>query len=119
MNTILVEIDHIVQKIVEHYSPEAIILFGSLASEQYGIDSDIDLLVIKKTSKKPIWRRVEVRKIVKSDFPIDIIVITPEEFLRLKQSRSPFLSEILKTGKILYEKDTSKNSHLLEMDEIR
>jgi len=110
------EIQQIVERIVKFYSPEAIILFGSAVKGEIHPNSDIDLMVIKKTSKKPIWRRVEARKIAKAEVPIDIIVLTPEEFIKLKQSRSPFLMEIIDSGKILYEKEHPQNSHLFKMD---
>ncbi len=112
------EIERIVEKLISAYLPEMIILFGSYANERYRVDSDVDLLIVKRTRKKPIWRRVEVRKIIDTNIPMDIIVLTPEEFLQLKNSKSGFLLEILKTGKILYEKSPHKNTHLFKMNEV-
>jgi predicted nucleotidyltransferase len=50
------EMQRIVTQISHKYSPEKIILFGSLASGRAADASDIDLLVIKKTDKNP-WQR--------------------------------------------------------------
>ena len=44
----------IVKKIVFGYSPQKIILFGSLAHGTPTKDSDVDLLIIKDTDYRPI-----------------------------------------------------------------
>ena len=49
-------IQDIVQRIVAGYSPQKIILFGSYAYGEPDEDSDIDLLTIKDTNKRPIER---------------------------------------------------------------
>ncbi len=97
------KIKSIVEKLIKFYKPDLILLFGSAANETISEDSDVDLLIVKETKKHPIWRRVEVRKIIKADLPMDIIVLTPDEFQKLKQSGSMFIKDILKNGKILYE----------------
>lgn len=99
------KISGIVSKIVKFYKPELIILFGSFANNNYTKDSDLDLLVVKNTRKHPLWRRVEVRKIIQTDIPVDIVVFTPSEFARLRKSGSAFIEEILKEGKILYQRE--------------
>lgn len=98
------KIPGIVSKIVKFYKPELIILFGSFANNNYTEDSDLDLLVVKSTRKRPLWRRVEVRKMIQTDIPIDIIVFTPAEFVQLRESGSTFIEEILKNGEILYQR---------------
>lgn len=98
------KIPGIVSKIVEFYKPELIILFGSFANNNYTEDSDLDLLVVKNTRKRPLWRRVEVRKMIRRDIPIDIIVFTPAEFMQLRESGSAFIEEILKNGEVLYQR---------------
>ncbi len=100
------KIKSIVEKLINFYKPDLILLFGSAANEIISEDSDVDLLIVKETEKHPIWRRVEVRKIIKADLPMDIIVLTPDEFQELKQSGSMFIKDILKNGKILYEKES-------------
>jgi predicted nucleotidyltransferase len=51
------ELQQIVQRIVEIYVPDKIILFGSYAYGQPGPDSDCDLLIIKDSTARPIDRR--------------------------------------------------------------
>ena len=52
-------IREIVDKIRREYRPERIVLFGSYANGNPGPDSDIDLLIVKETSDRPIDRRLE------------------------------------------------------------
>ena len=93
-----------VDKLKKSYKPDLIILFGSRAAKDFNQDSDFDLLVVKNTRKRPIWRRVDVRRILSAEVPLDVIVYTPSEFKQLKESGSAFLKQILKEGKIIYEK---------------
>ena len=52
------------QRIVAGYAPEAIILFGSHAYGTPHEDSDIDLLIIKQTEKRPIDRASDIRQLL-------------------------------------------------------
>jgi len=97
-------LNNFVNKLKRSYKPELIILFGSVARGDFSLDSDIDLLIVKNTRKRPLWRRVDVRKILSTEIPVDIIVYTPHEFKMLKESGSVFLKQILEEGKIIYEK---------------
>ena len=54
----------IVEKIKEDYQPDKIIFFGPYAYRKPTEDSDIDLLIVKRTNQRPIDRRVKVRKLV-------------------------------------------------------
>jgi uncharacterized protein len=98
------ELSRIVQAIQSEYDPEKIVLFGSLASEVVHEWSDIDLLIIKKTDKRPIERTMELTHLIHPRVGIDLFIYTPEEIDLLLKERYPFLLNILKTGKTLYEK---------------
>jgi len=97
-------VNHLVDKLKSSYKPELIVLFGSRTGSTFDEDSDIDLLVVKDTKKRPLWRRVEVRKKLSTEKPLDIIVYTPEEFENLKKSGSVFIKDILNQGEVVYEK---------------
>ncbi|MFA5781386.1 MAG: nucleotidyltransferase domain-containing protein, partial [Bacteroidales bacterium] len=57
------QVDFTIQTIISGYSPEKIILFGSFASGNANENSDIDLLIVKKT-KEPFYQRLrQVRKL--------------------------------------------------------
>lgn len=98
------ELNRIVEVIKRDYKPERIILFGSLADEKVHEWSDIDLLIVKKTRKRPIERCLEVCRLIRPKTGIDLFIYTPEEYERLIDERFSFLIDILKMGKILYEK---------------
>ena len=96
----------IVKRIVNSVHPERIVLFGSYA---YGIpteDSDLDLLVIVKSSKKPRYQRArEIRKHLWgiADIPKDILVYTQGEIDEWKEVKEAFITSIVGQGRILYE----------------
>ena len=60
-------VNRIVEKIKMQYQPEKIILFGSYAWGNPTKDSDIDLLIVKKTNQKHRQRMLTVRKIVSEE----------------------------------------------------
>ena len=101
-------INEMVYKLKALYKPELVMLFGSKAEGSDDAESDIDLLIVKQTKKRPLWRRIEVRKILGTDQPLDVIVYTPDEFSQLKKSERSSILYMLKNGKILFEK--KKNS---------
>jgi len=98
------ELDRIVQIITEKYCPERIILFGSLAKDRVHEWSDIDLLIIKETDKRPIDRCVDLAGLVKPKIGIDFLVYTPDEYDTLLKEKFSFLVDIEKHGRVLYEK---------------
>lgn len=98
------ELARIVEVIRAEYAPEKIVLFGSLAAEHVHEWSDIDLLVIKKTDKRPIERTMELVGLIKPKIGIDLFIYTPEEYELLLEERYSFILNVLKTGKTVYEK---------------
>ena len=95
----------LVEKIKIAYKPEKIILFGSYAYGTPGPDSDVDFLIVKDTSERPIDRRVIVRKMVSDPgrrIPFEFIVLTPEEVHDRLNIGDQFIQEIIKNGKVLY-----------------
>jgi predicted nucleotidyltransferase len=98
-------IREIADKIRREYRPERIVLFGSYANGNPGPDSDIDLLIIKETSDRPIDRRVKVAGIAADPhrlIPLEPIVVTPAEVAVRTAIGDQFLAEILATGETLY-----------------
>jgi uncharacterized protein len=99
-------INRIVEIIKDNFNPEKIILFGSYA---YGIpneNSDIDLLVIVKTSPQPRYKRAgEIRKYIfgLTDIPKDILVYTESEVEEWKNVQQSFITSIFNHGVVMYE----------------
>lgn len=79
-----------------------IILFGSLAKDDIGIASDIDLLVVQETKKRFIERLIELYDIINPKYALDLLVYTQSEFDEMKEKNS-FVKQILREGKLLYE----------------
>jgi len=98
------EVERIVSIIKEEYSPERIILFGSLANGKVHEWSDIDLLIVKETDKRPVDRTLEICKLIHPKVGIDLFVYTPNEYEALVREKFFFLVSILREGKVLYEK---------------
>jgi predicted nucleotidyltransferase len=97
-------LDHILQILVEEYRPQQVILFGSMAAGDTGEWSDIDLVIIKDTSKRFLARLKEVALLCRAPVGVDYLVYTPREFEQLVAENNPFIQqEILEKGKVLYE----------------
>ncbi|WP_234124868.1 nucleotidyltransferase domain-containing protein [Clostridium hydrogenum] len=98
------DIDKIVNLIVTNVKPDKIILFGSYCYGKANEDSDLDLLIIKDVNVEKHKRGRQIRKYLRGvKIPIDILVHTNIEVAKLKDDETTFISEILKSGKILYE----------------
>ena len=80
-----------------------LILFGSLAQDDVDVHSDIDLLAIMPGSRKGKEWIDEIYCTVKRKAAADIIAYNTSEFEE-KLTSSSFLKEIVKHGKIIYEK---------------
>ncbi|OGM93031.1 hypothetical protein A2935_03875 [Candidatus Wolfebacteria bacterium RIFCSPLOWO2_01_FULL_47_17b] len=95
------QLQEVVQKIVNEYKPEKIILFGSWAWGEPGPDSDVDLFIIKETENTREMAREIDGSIFPRPFPLDLIVYKPEQVER-GQKNDFFVRAILAKGKILY-----------------
>ncbi len=91
------------RQVAQRFDPDKIILFGSHAYGRPHRDSDVDLLVIKRTRNQHDLA-VRIRREVPAPFPMDLLVRTPENLeWRLAEGES-FHTEIVTKGKVLYEK---------------
>jgi len=97
------EIKKITDQIVKKYKPEKIILFGSYAWGNPTKNSDVDLFVVKKTKRDPLYRCYEIRKAADSSLPLDVLVFNPKEIKERIELGDFFLKEIINRGKIIYE----------------
>jgi predicted nucleotidyltransferase len=90
--------------------PQKIILFGSHARDEAAADSDLDFLVVwenplmKSNRQKAVYlRRLLPREI---HVPMDLIVMTPEQFHEATSDPRSFTSLIKREGKVIYENVT-------------
>lgn len=100
----MTEIDAAVQKIVEQFHSAKIILFGSCARGSPGPDSDVDLLVIMDVKGSKRRQAIEI-DLALSDrsFPLDLIVVTPEEFEKYRDVTGHIVYPAAREGKVLYD----------------
>lgn len=102
------EIERVVTVLRENYAPDKIILFGSCGRGDFSEDSDIDLLIVKETSKRPLERMREVYALAYSPdhyLALDPLVYTPIELTQRLELGDFFIKEIVQEGKVLYERE--------------
>lgn len=97
-------IEDAVRRIVEQFHPAKIILFGSHARGLAGPDSDVDLLVVMDVKDSRRRQAVEI-DLALSDrtFPLDLIVVTPEEFDSYRDVAGHIVYPAVREGKVLYD----------------
>lgn len=98
-------ITEVLDRILKGYKPKKVILFGSYAYGEPTEDSDIDLLIIKNTDKRPIDRWVEVKRLLRDisrTFPVSPLVYTEKEIEQRLAIKDFFIEEIFEKGDILY-----------------
>jgi predicted nucleotidyltransferase len=101
------EIERVVSILQEHYVPDRIILFGSCGRGDFSEDSDIDLLIVKETGKRPLDRMREVYELVYSPdhyLALDPLVYIPSELTQRLALGGFFVQEIMQEGRVLYER---------------
>jgi hypothetical protein len=94
------EIKSFASKIAKLLPVKSVYLYGSFAKGEIHEGSDIDLIIIGDF-KERIFDRIG-RILDLTDLPVEPIVYTTEEFAELKNSRNPFIMEMLKTAIRLY-----------------
>jgi len=101
------EIQAIVERLASGYDPEKVILFGSAARGEFKKGSDIDLLIVKGSRKKKVFRIKDVFEVlrpIKRKVPLEPLVYTPAELQERINLGDFFIERALKEGRALYEK---------------
>jgi predicted nucleotidyltransferase len=98
-------LDGVIRRIAEQFSPDQIILFGSLARGDAGPDSDIDLLVLFSDVANPNKRAAELyASLLDFPRPMDIVVSTSSRFERYRNVANTVYWPASREGKVLYER---------------
>lgn len=98
-------INNILDNLIKAYQPKKVILFGSYAYGNPTEDSDVDLLIIKDTDKRPLDRWIELKKIlrdVSKTIPVSPLVYTEKEIEDRIAMNDFFIEEVMEKGKVLY-----------------
>ncbi len=88
------------------FDPERIYLFGSMAREETDTLSDLDVVVIKRTSSAFFARLEEAGRMLPSDMgAVDLLVYTPEEFAGMLEDGNAFAEMVAEEGRVIYERE--------------
>lgn len=90
------------ERLVERFTPEKVILFGSLARGDARWDSDADILVVMPYEGRPLAKICEIREACQADFPLDLLVRRPEEIEMRYLGGDPVIREALDHGEFLH-----------------
>ena len=96
-------LDDIVQRVVEVAQPERVILFGSAARGNMGPNSDVDILVVKDgINRRDLSARIR-RNLYGIRAAVDVIVVTPDDLERFRDSHGLVIKPALREGTVVYE----------------
>lgn len=85
------------------YQPELVYLFGSAARDEADELSDLDVVVIKRTSAPFFDRLHEVAGLLPMSLgAVDLLVYTPEEFAAMQREGNAFTEMIVEEGRLIY-----------------
>ncbi len=102
-------LEAMVQRLVERFDPDEIILFGSHAHGTAQPGSDIDLLVILPVIGSKRVKQVEMRVALHDiPAPTDIIVATPAQVAQQRAVVGTLIRPVLQEGKTLYARTGSR-----------
>lgn len=84
------------------YDLKLFILFGSFAKGNYTYRSDIDVFIVASDLPKDLSKRFSA--LLDLDLPAQIqpFGYTTQEFTQMMQKKHPFLTEVLRKGRILF-----------------
>lgn len=89
------------------YQPERVYVFGSWARGEADELSDLDIVVIKRTTVPFFERLREVSSLLPAGTgAVDILVYTPEEFAAMLQEGNAFAEMIAEEARLLYVQQT-------------
>ena len=98
-------IREMVRRIAVQFQPDKIILFGSHARGKAGPDSDVDLLVVMPVEGSKRRKATEIDgALADRTIPVDLIVVTPEEFERARHQIGSVLRPAALEGLVLYDR---------------
>ena len=96
-------LDDIIRRIVEVAQPEKIILFGSAARGDMNRHSDVDLLIIKEGADRRSLAGRVYENLYGVGAAVDVVVVTPADVERYKDSHALVIKPALREGRLVYE----------------
>ena len=97
------QIEQFGRRIGREFAVQRVVLFGSHAYGEATRDSDVDLLVVMNHKSKGWQMAGKIRWRLRPEFPLDLLVRTPEQLHERLLMGDCFFREITEKGKVLYE----------------
>ena len=100
-----------VQRIADALQAQQIILFGSRARGDFGIDSDYDLLIVVDDAMTEHTARLAGRAhnaVGDRNFSLDVLVYRRSDFDLSLDDQSSVVCHALADGKVIYERQSPK-----------
>ncbi len=98
------KLNEVIERVVEVAAPERIILFGSGARGDMGPHSDLDLLVVKRGNYHRGRLTGDIyMNLIGVGQTVDVVVVTPEDVERYRNSHSVVIAPALKEGRTVYQ----------------
>jgi predicted nucleotidyltransferase len=98
-----------VEKVVERFQPQRVILFGSHAYGKPHVGSDVDLLVIMP-SRRRVNLAGRIRWLIPTPFPMDLLVHPPEYVAKRLKLGDWFFRDIFEQGIVLHDAANASGS---------
>jgi len=97
-------LEEIVGRLIHDLEPEQVYLFGSRARGDAQRDSDFDILIVLADSDLPGYARdrLALRALRGLRVPVDVIVLTREEFDRKRGVVCSLPATVEREGRLLY-----------------
>lgn len=100
----LSEIKQVANKLGVAANAEKVVLFGSFARGEARTDSDVDFLIIAESNQPRFKRSRKLYRLLSPyPFSMDLLVYTPAEIEKAKETPLSFISTALREGKIVYD----------------
>jgi len=97
-------VQEIVRRLLAISSPDRIILFGSAAQGPMTRDSDIDLLLVSRSTPNTIDELARLRRSLRGlGFPFDLFIIDTARFEESKDVFGGIAYPAHKYGRVIYE----------------
>ncbi len=95
----------VTRRILSVSDPAQIIIFGSHARGGETPNSDLDILVVLDEVESTRTESIRLRRALRSlMYPIDIIVSTPQQLARHRDTPGLIYQSALNEGKVIYER---------------
>ena len=98
-------IAEMVQRIVEGFHPEMVVLFGSHARGNAAPDRDVDLLVVMPVTGSRRDLTIKIRRALAGmGLAKDVVVATPEELDQHRNLVGTIINPAMHEGRVVYER---------------